>query len=147
MMKFRCNWFKQEANHKLINSVWNKEELPEQWRESIIVPVHETVDKTDCNNYRGISTKRCRISFTIQRWSYWGNISVGSDLPDELLIRFSIFVRYWRTFQCTLNIETLIFTFHVIRQSISDIRVESNKDHLSELWSEPLSKCRTSYKQ
>jgi hypothetical protein len=27
--------------HKLINSVWNKEELPEQWKESIIVPVYK----------------------------------------------------------------------------------------------------------
>jgi hypothetical protein len=41
--------------HKLINSVWNKEELPDQWKESIIVPVHKKGDKTDCNNYRGIS--------------------------------------------------------------------------------------------
>jgi hypothetical protein len=41
--------------HKLINSVWNKEELPDQWKESIIVPVYKIGDKTDCNNYRGIS--------------------------------------------------------------------------------------------
>jgi hypothetical protein len=33
--------------HKLINSICNKEELPEQWKESIIVPVH--------NCCRGIS--------------------------------------------------------------------------------------------
>jgi hypothetical protein len=25
--------------HKLINCIWNKEELPEEWKESIIVPV------------------------------------------------------------------------------------------------------------
>jgi hypothetical protein len=25
--------------HKLINSIWNKEELPEEWKELIIVPV------------------------------------------------------------------------------------------------------------
>jgi hypothetical protein len=25
-------------SHKLINSVWNKKELPHQWKESIIVP-------------------------------------------------------------------------------------------------------------
>jgi len=25
--------------HKLINSIWNKEELPEEWKESIIVPI------------------------------------------------------------------------------------------------------------
>jgi hypothetical protein len=41
--------------HKLINSVRNKEELPDQWEESIIVPVHKKGDKTDCNSYRGIS--------------------------------------------------------------------------------------------
>jgi hypothetical protein len=43
------------AIHKLINSIWNKEELPDQWKESIIVTVHKKGDKTDCNNYRGIS--------------------------------------------------------------------------------------------
>jgi hypothetical protein len=41
--------------HRLINSVWNKEELPDQWKESIIVPVHKKGDKTDCSNHRGIS--------------------------------------------------------------------------------------------
>jgi hypothetical protein len=41
--------------HKLINSVWNKKELPDQWKESIIAPIHKKGDKTDCNNYRGIS--------------------------------------------------------------------------------------------
>jgi hypothetical protein len=35
------------AFHKLINSTWNKEELPDQWKESIIVPVHKKGDKTD----------------------------------------------------------------------------------------------------
>jgi hypothetical protein len=41
--------------HKLINSIWNKEQLPDQWKESIIVPIQKKGDKTDCNNYRGIS--------------------------------------------------------------------------------------------
>jgi hypothetical protein len=43
------------AMHKLINSVWNKEELPDQWREFIIIPIHKKSDKTDINNYRGMS--------------------------------------------------------------------------------------------
>jgi hypothetical protein len=42
-------------NHKLIIAFWNKEELPEEWKESIIVPIHKEGDKTDCNNYRGVS--------------------------------------------------------------------------------------------
>jgi hypothetical protein len=41
--------------HNLINSIWNKEELPDQWKESIIVPVHKKGDKIDCSNYHGIS--------------------------------------------------------------------------------------------
>jgi hypothetical protein len=41
--------------HKLITSIWNKEEIPDQQEESIIVSVHKTDDKSDCNNYRGIS--------------------------------------------------------------------------------------------
>jgi hypothetical protein len=41
--------------HRLSCSILNKEELPQQWKESIIVPIYKKDDKTDCNNYRGIS--------------------------------------------------------------------------------------------
>jgi hypothetical protein len=41
--------------HKLINYIWNKEELPKEWKESIIVLIYKTGDKTDCSKYRGIS--------------------------------------------------------------------------------------------
>ena len=41
--------------HKLIIFIWNKEELPEEWKESIIVPIYTQGDKTDCSNYRSIS--------------------------------------------------------------------------------------------
>jgi hypothetical protein len=40
--------------NKLISSIWNKEELPQQWKESIIIPNYEKGDKTDYNNYRRI---------------------------------------------------------------------------------------------
>jgi len=38
--------------HKLIISIWNKEELPEEWKESIIVPIYKKGDKTDRSNYK-----------------------------------------------------------------------------------------------
>jgi hypothetical protein len=34
------------AIHKLVSSIWNKEKLPDQWTESIIVPTHKNCDKT-----------------------------------------------------------------------------------------------------
>jgi hypothetical protein len=33
--------------HGLTSSIWNKEELPQQWKESIIVPVYKKGDKTE----------------------------------------------------------------------------------------------------
>jgi hypothetical protein len=37
--------------HKLIKLTWNKEELPHQWREPTIIPIHKKGDTTDCSNY------------------------------------------------------------------------------------------------
>jgi hypothetical protein len=43
------------AINKLIHYIWKKEELPYQWKESVIVPICRKDDATDCSNYRGIS--------------------------------------------------------------------------------------------
>jgi sorting nexin-29 len=40
---------------KLIKLIRNKEELPHQWKESTVAPIHKKGDKIDCSNYRGIS--------------------------------------------------------------------------------------------
>jgi hypothetical protein len=34
---------------------WNKEELPHQWKESVVVSIHKKGDKTESSNYWGIS--------------------------------------------------------------------------------------------
>jgi hypothetical protein len=41
--------------YKLINSVWNKEELPEELKELIVVHIYNKGNETDCINCRGIS--------------------------------------------------------------------------------------------
>jgi len=38
-----------------IMSITNKEELPEEWKESITVPIYKKGDNIDYSNYRGIS--------------------------------------------------------------------------------------------
>jgi hypothetical protein len=36
---------------KLIKLIWNQEELSHQWKESVVVPIHEKGDKIDCSNF------------------------------------------------------------------------------------------------
>jgi len=60
--------------HKHITSIWKKENLSEEWKESIIAPIHKQRDKTDCNNYRGISL----LPATCKRFS---NILLSRLIP------------------------------------------------------------------
>jgi len=55
------------AIHKLIISIWNKEELPEEWKESIIVPIYKKGDKNivitiGAYHYCHLHTKFCPTS-------------------------------------------------------------------------------------
>jgi hypothetical protein len=50
LIKAGCKTIWSEI-HKLTNSILNKEKLPKLWKESIIVPIYKTGDRTDCNNY------------------------------------------------------------------------------------------------
>jgi hypothetical protein len=42
-------------SHKLINFIWNEEELPYQWKEIIIVPIYKQDDEVGYDSHRGIS--------------------------------------------------------------------------------------------
>jgi hypothetical protein len=41
--------------HKVIRSLWNKEELPQLWKLSIIILIYKKPNNTDHGNYQGIS--------------------------------------------------------------------------------------------
>jgi hypothetical protein len=80
--------------------------LPDQWNESIIVPFHIKVDKTHCNNHHGISL--LSTSYRVLSNTHLSKLNLhideitgdrqcgGFGVADQLLIRFSAFVRYWR---------------------------------------------------
>ena len=55
--------------HKLIVSIWNKEELPVEWKESIIVPIHkkgikQIVITIGAYHFCQLRTKYCPTSFS-----------------------------------------------------------------------------------
>jgi hypothetical protein len=47
--------------HKLIVSIWNKEDLPEEWKEPIIVPVYKKGDQKNCGDYKRTSFSQLHI--------------------------------------------------------------------------------------
>jgi hypothetical protein len=53
--------------HKVINSIWNKEELPDQWKESIIVPIHKMGDETEISYIRQILEKKWEYNDTVHQ--------------------------------------------------------------------------------
>jgi hypothetical protein len=40
----------QSEIHTIINSIWSKQELPEQWREYTTVQIYEKGNKSNCSN-------------------------------------------------------------------------------------------------
>jgi hypothetical protein len=90
-----------------MNSIW-KEELPDQWKESIIVPVHKKGDKTDCSNYQGVSTSYKILSnILLSRLIPYKDEIIGvyqcGFRNSQLLIRSFAFVRYWRKNESTMR--------------------------------------------
>ena len=75
MVKSECRTIRSEI-HKLIISIWNKEELPEEWKESIIVPIYKIADITNCSNYRSIS-----LFSTTYNFFFFFNILLSSLTP------------------------------------------------------------------
>jgi hypothetical protein len=82
-----------------------KEELPEQWKESFIVPIYMKGDKTDCNNYRKIPLLaiiyKTLSNILLSRLTPYpkkvlGIINVDFDATGQLLIIYSTFVKSLR---------------------------------------------------
>ena len=116
MIKARCRTFRSEI-HVLVNCVWSKEELPDEWKQPITVPICKKADKTDGTSIEAYDfyqlltkfypTFYCQGSLHKQR-KLLGIIRVDSDATGELLIVYSALDKYWRkdgntVEQCTVR--------------------------------------------
>jgi len=60
--------------HELVRQIWEEERIPEEWKETIIVPIHKTGDRDRCENYRGIALGNAAFKILL-------NILVGKIKP------------------------------------------------------------------
>ena len=86
---------------KLIISIWNKEELPEEWKESIILPFSKKGDKTDCSNYTGVSLLPTTYKILSNSLLSWFTPYAEEILGDHLC-------GFWRNRSTTDHIECLL---------------------------------------
>jgi hypothetical protein len=97
--------------HKLIIFTGNRKELPEEWKESTIVPIYKKALR-DCSNYRGISVLQTTYEnlshillsmLTPYAEEIIGIINVDFDAIGQLLIIYSAFVKYLRKTKNTMK--------------------------------------------
>jgi hypothetical protein len=88
--------------HKIINSLWKKEELPDEWKVLIIIPIYKVGDKTECSNYRHMSiflTSYTILSsillsnLTPYEEELLRNIRLDFGATNQLLVIYSGFVK------------------------------------------------------
>ena len=41
--------------YELVRQIWEEERIPEEWKETITVPLHKRGDRDRCDNYKGIA--------------------------------------------------------------------------------------------
>jgi hypothetical protein len=80
VLKFRQNRGEilLSAIHKLSNCIWNREELLDQWKESIIIAIHKKGVPILTNKYHGIPSlstlKKMLSNILLSRSTYyWGS--------------------------------------------------------------------------
>jgi hypothetical protein len=76
--------------HKLIMLIWNKEELPHHWKESVVLSVHKKDDNTDCSNYWGMSllltSYKIVPNILLSRLIPYADEIIGVTILDSVII-------------------------------------------------------------
>jgi len=78
--------------HMIIQKVWNTETFPEEWNNAVINPLHKKGDKSNPDNYRGISLLDC--TYKIFSRIIYNRIK---EQLDEVLGEYQGGFRPWRS--------------------------------------------------
>jgi hypothetical protein len=119
LIKFGQNLFKQGVGHFILRAInllfWNKEELPKQWKESVIVPVYEKGGKTDYSNYWGISLLSTTYKLLVRPkfWPLWHIFRLNAPELEKHNIIF------------TLESDIVVFFFLLREMSLSTVGFSS----------------------
>jgi len=60
--------------YELVRQIWEEERIPEEWKETIIVPIHKSGDRDSCENYGGIALGNAAYKILL-------NITLGKIKP------------------------------------------------------------------
>jgi hypothetical protein len=71
------------------------EELPDQWKESIIAPVHKKGDKTDCSNYRGITLLSSHKILLKMIGDHRSGFLCNTSTTDQIILIYQILKEKW----------------------------------------------------
>ena len=92
----------------IIKRIWEKEEIPTEWQEAVVVPIHKKGEKEDCGNYRGISLLsipyKVMSKIILSRLEYYSNELIGEhqagfirgrSTTNQIFILKEIVAKYW----------------------------------------------------
>ena len=60
--------------YELVRQIWEEERILEEWKETIIVPLHKRGDRDRCENYRGTALRNAAYKIL-------SNIILGKITP------------------------------------------------------------------
>jgi hypothetical protein len=75
--------------HKLINSVWKKEELSQNWKEFIVASVYKNGDETNCNITKACHCYRLHTKF-YPAFFYQCWVHMRTELLEAIIICFHV---------------------------------------------------------
>ena len=77
--------------YELVRQIWEEERIPEEWKETIIVPIHKRGDRDICENYGGITlgnaTYKILSNIISEKLKHilkklWGTIRMDLEVED-----------------------------------------------------------------